>query len=216
MTGTNWMPASGTPTATLLLRHGQTPYSVDKRFAGRVDIGLTEAGEAQADAAARRLAAGDEPFVIVSSPLSRAVLTAEAVAEASGGQVTIEQSFAEADFGEWDGLTFAQAQERDRARVDAWLADPGVAPPGGESFQQVRIRVLDGLARLLSRYAGQRVVLVSHVTPIKILVAEALGAPLSALYRMHLDTACLNRIDWYPDGPAVVRSVNDTAHLLRQ
>jgi broad specificity phosphatase PhoE len=210
VTGTNWMPASGAPTTTLLLRHGQTPYSVDKRFAGRVDIGLTETGFVQAKAAARRLTG---PDAVISSPLTRARLTAEAVTQATGVPVAVEEAFAEADFGEWDGLTFAQAQERYPDQVRAWLADPRVAPPGGESFERVRVRVLSGLSRVLSTYRGQTVVVVSHVTPIKILLAEALGAPLSALYRMYLDTACLNRIDWYSDGPAVVRSLNDTAHL---
>jgi broad specificity phosphatase PhoE len=66
---------------------------------------------------------------------------------------------------------------------------------------------------VLETYRGKTVVIVSHVTPIKILLAHALEAPLSSLHRMFLDTACLSRVDWYPDGPAVVRSLNDTAHL---
>jgi probable phosphoglycerate mutase len=210
--GAAWMPASGQPTVTLLLRHGETPYSVDKRFAGRVDIGLTSVGEAQAAAAGARLAKSGIDAV-VSSPLSRARLTAAAVGDASGAAVVVEDAFAETDFGAWDGLTFAEAQAAHPAELDAWLADPGVAPPGGESFLDVRSRVLAGLGRVLSAYAGLSVVVVSHVTPIKILVAEALGAPLSALYRMHLDTACLCQVNWYPDGPAVVRSLNDTTHL---
>jgi probable phosphoglycerate mutase len=210
------MPASGRPTVTLLLRHGQTPYSVDKRFAGRIDIGLTDLGESQAAAAAERLGkqgASGAIDAIVSSPLSRARQTAEAVAATAQVPVTVENAFEEADFGEWDGLTFAQAHERFPAAMDAWLASTEAAPPGGESFAAVRSRVLDGLSRVLAAHAGQTVLVVSHVTPMKICVAEALGAPLSALYRMHLDAACLCQVDWYPDGPAVVRSLNDVAHL---
>jgi len=208
-----WRPLGGPPTVTLLLRHGQTPYSVDKRFAGRIDIGLTAEGEAQARAAAARLAkAGVD--AIVSSPLSRARLTAQAVASAAGGlPVAVDEGFAETDFGDWDGLTFAEAAARSQPEVDAWLASTAVAPPGGESFVTVRSRVLAGLSRVLSAYPGQKVVVVSHVTPMKILLAEALGAPLEAVHRMFLDTACLCQIDWYPDGPSVVRSLNDTAHL---
>jgi ribonuclease H / adenosylcobalamin/alpha-ribazole phosphatase len=197
----------------LLLRHGQTPYSVDKRFAGRIDIGLTELGASQAAAAAQRLGKLGAIDAIVSSPLSRARQTAAAVAALTQVPVTVENAFEEADFGEWDGLTFAQAQERFPAAMDAWLASTEVAPPGGESFAAVRSRVLDGLSRVLTAHAGQTVLVVSHVTPIKICLAEALGAPLSALYRMYLDTGCLCQVDWYPDGPAVVRSLNDTAHL---
>lgn len=208
-----WMAKGGEPTVTLLLRHGQTPYSVDKRFAGQVDIGLTEAGVAQAAAAGERLGKRGGIDAIVTSPLSRAALTAAAVAAATGAPVTTDEGFAETDFGSWDGLTFAQAQERDPAGLTAWLADPGVAPPGGESFTEVRTRVLAALCRVLGSFPGRTVVVVSHVTPIKVLLAEALGAPLSSLYRMYLDTACLCQIDWYPDGPAILRSLNDTAHL---
>jgi ribonuclease H / adenosylcobalamin/alpha-ribazole phosphatase len=207
------MPASGRPTVTLLLRHGQTPYSIDKRFAGRVDIDLTELGVSQAAAAAERLGKQGGIDAIVSSPLSRARQTAGAVAAMVHAPVTVEGAFEEADFGEWDGLTFAQAQERFPAAMDAWLASTEAAPPGGESFAAVRSRVLDGLSRVLAAHAGQTVLVVSHVTPMKICVAEALGAPLSAVYRMHLDTACLCEVDWYPDGPAIVRSLNDISHL---
>jgi probable phosphoglycerate mutase len=201
------------PTTTLLLRHGQTPYSTERRFAGQADIGLTPVGVAQAEAAAARLGKLGIVDTVVSSPLSRARLTAEAVADACGAPVTIEERFAETDFGSWDGLTFAEASARDPSAVDAWLASVSVAPPGGESFVAVRDRVLEGLSRLLTACQGRTVVVVSHVTPIKILLAHALDAPLSSLYRMFLDTASLSRIDWFPDGPAVVRSLNDTAHL---
>jgi ribonuclease H / adenosylcobalamin/alpha-ribazole phosphatase len=210
---TAWGPATGEPTVTLLLRHGQTPYSTERRFAGRADIGLTTVGEQQAAAAATRLGKLGRVDAVVSSPLSRARLTAGAVADACGAEVAVEEGFAETDFGDWDGLTFAEASERDPAVLEAWLASSAAAPPGGESFVAVRERVLAGLSRLLASYQGRTVVVVSHVTPIKILLAHALEAPLSSLYRMFLDTASLSRIDWYPDGPAVVRSLNDTAHL---
>jgi broad specificity phosphatase PhoE len=208
-----WRSASDTPTVTLLLRHGQTPYSTDKRFAGRGDIGLTPAGEAQAAAAGERLGKRGGIDAIVTSPLRRARLTAAAVAEACGVPVTVDAGFEETDFGDWEGLTFAEASARNPAELAAWLASAEVAPPGGEPFTAVRTRALDGLSRVLESHRGQTVVIVSHVTPIKILLAAALDAPLSSLYRMYLDTACLSRIDWYPDGPAVVRSLNDTAHL---
>jgi len=208
----NWVPAAGQATVTLLLRHGQTPMSVDKRFAGQTDIPLTPFGAEQAAAAAKRLAGGPAD-VIVTSPLRRARDTAAAVAAATGAPVVVAEPFQEADFGAWEGLTFAEARERWPDEMTAWLADPAVPPPGGESFAAVSRRVLDGLGELLASQAGRTVVVVSHVTPIKILLAHALLAPLAALYRIHLDTACLSRVDWYPDGPALVRSVNDTAHL---
>jgi len=211
-TGPRWMPARGEPTVTRLLRHGQTPMSVQKRYAGRSDVPLTDLGVQQAAAAAKRLASAGLD-VIVTSPLLRAVQTAEEVAAATGATVVTDDGFREADFGAWEGLTFAEVQERWPAEMAAWLADPEVAPPGGESLAGVNERVTAALRRVLAARERQTVLVVSHVTPIKTLVAAALLAPPAALYRMHLDVAALSRIDWYADGPAVLRSFNDTGHL---
>jgi broad specificity phosphatase PhoE len=211
-TGPLWMPARGEPTVTLLLRHGQTSMSVQKRYAGRSDVPLTDLGVQQAAAAAKRLASAGLD-AIVASPLRRAVQTAEEVAVATGAPVVTDAGFRETDFGAWEGLTFSEVRERWPAELTSWLADPAVAPPGGESFAEVSERVTDALHRVLSAREPQTVLIVSHVTPIKTLVTAALLAPPAALYRMHLDVAALSRIDWYADGPAVLRSFNDTGHL---
>lgn len=93
------------------------------------------------------------------------------------------------------------------------LADPSAAPPGGESFEAAARRVQTTGDRLVERYEGRTVLAVSHVTPIKMLLRFALEAPPSALYRMHLDLAALSLIEYYADGPAVVKAFNDTSHL---
>ena len=209
---TSWRPGEGEPTVTVLLRHGQTPMSVQKRYAGRSDAPLTDVGVQQAAAAAKRLASASIA-VIVTSPLLRAVQTAQEVAAVTGAAVVTDDGFRETDFGAWEGLTFAEVRERWPAELAAWLADPAVAPPGGESFTEVSARVTAALHRVLAAREGQTVLIVSHVTPIKTLVAAALLAPPPALYRMHLDVAALSAIDWYTDGPAVLRSFNDTGHL---
>jgi ribonuclease H / adenosylcobalamin/alpha-ribazole phosphatase len=196
----------------VLLRHGQTPMSVQKRYAGRSDAPLTDVGVQQAAAAAKRLTSAGLG-VIVTSPLLRTVQTAQEVAAVTGAAVVTDDGFRETDFGAWEGLTFAEVRERWPAELGAWLADPQVAPPGGESFTDVSARVTAALHRVLAARAGQTVLIVSHVTPIKTLVAAALLAPAAALYRMHLDVAALSEIDWYADGPAVLRSFNDTGHL---
>ncbi|GLZ05894.1 bifunctional RNase H/acid phosphatase [Actinomadura sp. NBRC 104412] len=208
-----WSTAKGAPTTTLLLRHGETPLSAERRFAGIGDFPLTDNGRAQARAAARALKSRALDAVI-TSPLSRCRDTAAEVAAATGAEVHVEDGFRETDFGEWEGLTFAEARRRWPAEVTAWLADPSVPPPGGESFTAVERRVRMALDTLKERHRRQTVLVVSHVTPIKLLVREALGAPLSSLYRMNLDVASLSLIDWYDDGPASLRSFNDTHHLL--
>jgi len=210
--GTSWRPGQGEPTATLLLRHGQTPMSVQKRYAGRSDAPLTDVGVQQAAAAAKRLASSGIA-VIMTSPLLRTVQTAQEVAAVTGAAVITDDGFRETDFGAWEGLTFTEVRERWPAELATWLADPAVAPPGGESFTDVSARVSAALHRVLGARAGQTVLIVSHVTPIKTLVAAALLAAPAALDRMHLDVAALSAIDWYTDGPAVLRSFNDTGHL---
>jgi ribonuclease H / adenosylcobalamin/alpha-ribazole phosphatase len=210
---TGWRPPSGQPTTTLLLRHGQTAMSVERRFAGRTDIPLTEEGLRQAAAAAERLAERGGIDLIVTSPLQRARETAEAVAQATGAPLEADDGLAEIDFGKWEGLSIAEAAQRWPDEVSAWLGDPDAAPPGGESFAAAIVRVGAALDRLLAAHQLRTLLLVSHVSPIKIAVCRAMLAPPATLFRFQLDVASLCEIDWYADGPAMVRSVNDTAHL---
>lgn len=206
-----WQDAPEPPTTMLLLRHGQTPLSVEKRFSGVGDRPLTEVGLAQAGAAARRLR-GCSAVAVVASPLRRAVQTADLVAAEIGVAVTVDEGLRETDFGDWEGYTFAEVQQRWPDQLSAWLASPDVAPPAGESFADTARRVRQARDRVLAAYDGHTVVVVSHVTPIKTLVRLALEAPPGTLYRMHLDLVSISEIDWYADGPAVVRRLNDTCH----
>jgi probable phosphoglycerate mutase len=197
----------------LLLRHGQTALSIERRFAGRGDVPLTDIGLAQAAAAAARLAKRGGIDLVLTSPLSRARDTAAAVAAAAGVPLDVDDDLAETDFGGWEGLTFGEVMARWPDEMTAWMADANVAPPGGESFAEVIVRVDAALDRLLTSHPGKTVVVVSHVTPIKTIVCRALLAPAAALFRMHLDVAALSEAAWFADGPALLRSLNDTAHL---
>jgi probable phosphoglycerate mutase len=197
----------------LLLRHGATELSGERRFAGRGDAALTKEGRKQARLAASRLAAGSGIDVVVSSPLQRARHTAEAVAEATGAPLLVEDALVEADFGAWEGLTFAEAGERWPEELAAWMASPDAAPPDGESFAMVALRVLAAADRLIEAHRHERAVVVSHVTPIKTVVCRALLAPPEAMFRMNLDVASLTLIDCHDNGSAVLRALNDTAHL---
>ncbi|MFI6904967.1 histidine phosphatase family protein [Nonomuraea sp. NPDC050394] len=212
--GSGWGDATRVATSLLLLRHGETPLSVERRFSGLGDAELTANGLAQAAAAAERLSR--EPYrldVIVSSPLKRARQTAEAVAARAGLGVEVDEDLRETDFGAWEGHTFTEIQRRWPEELAAWLAEPSVAPPDGESFAEAARRVQRVRDRLVEQYLGKTVLVVSHVTPIKMLLRFALMAPPAALYRMHLDLACLSLVDYYADGNAVVKAFNDTAHL---
>lgn len=198
-----WAPPGGPPTTIVLVRHGVTQHTSAKRFSGGLggdNPPLSDEGLAQARAAADWLAGlGDRVDAVLASPVRRTRETAAVVAEALGLPVEEEPGFAEMEFGEWDGLTFLEVAERDQAGLDAWLGDLDVPPPGGESFRQVQQRVLAGLDRVLAEHAGRTVVVVSHVTPIKTLVAHAMGAPLGAVFRMELSPASISVVSFHPD-----------------
>lgn len=208
-----WTGATGAPTRLLLLRHGQTELSVQRRYSGRGNPELTELGTRQAAAAAAYLGQRGGVDAVISSPLQRAHATATAAAAALDLEVTVDDDVIETDFGGWEGLTFGEASERDPELHRRWLRDTSVPPPGGESFDAVAARVSRAQQRILADHAGQTVLLVSHVTPIKTLLRIALDAGPAILYRLHLDLASLSIAEFYPDGAASVRLVNQTSYL---
>ena len=214
-TSPGWTGARGAPTRLLLLRHGQTALSVERRYSGRGNPELTELGREQAALAAKRLASRTPSDVsaVISSPLGRARETAESAATALGLPVTVHDGLIETDFGAWEGLTFREAAERDPELFKTWLGDTSVAPPGGESFDTVTERVLQARSEIIADNGLSTVLVVSHVTPIKVLLRSALDVGPSILYRLHLDLASLSLAEFYPDGGASVRLVNDTNHL---
>ena len=206
-----WSKELGAPTTLILVRHGETAHTKEKRFSGTggADPSLDADGRAQARATADWLAPlAEEIDAVVSSPLRRTVETAEIIAERLGHQVAIEDGLAEAAFGTWDGLTFTEVQQQYPDDLDAWLGSTDIAPGGGESFGDADTRVRRTRDRLLAAYPGKSVIAVSHVTPIKLLVRMALGAPLEALYRMELAPASVTVISWFPDGQASLRMFN--------
>jgi probable phosphoglycerate mutase len=208
-----FMPVESVPTTFVAVRHGVTPYTIAKRYCGSSDVPLNEAGVAQAEAAAQRLAARAGITAVVCSPLRRARSTAELIAAAVGAAVTVDDGLRECEFGAWEGLTFGEVQERFPDDVAAWLADPTVAPPGGESFADVWLRVRQARDRIVASHPGATVAVVSHSTPITLLACLALEAPLASLYRLQIAPASVTEIDWYADGPAVLRTMNATEHL---
>jgi broad specificity phosphatase PhoE len=212
VTAASWTGQVGTPTRLLLLRHGQTELSVQRRYSGHGDPELTPLGHAQAAGAAARIANVPDVAAVLTSPLRRALQTAALVAEGTGAPLHVRKGLIETDFGAWEGLTFSEARDRDPQLHAEWLGSEEVAPPGGESFAAVGRRVSAELADVLRDYPGATLVLVSHVTPIKMLLRDALQGGPGVLYRLHLDLAALSIVDFYPDGGASVRLVNDTSH----
>jgi probable phosphoglycerate mutase len=204
-----WEPrAEEAATRLILVRHGETVMTAEKRYSGRGDVPLSEVGREQARAVAARVSAL-APIAAVTSPLARCAQTAALI----GVPVSTEADLIECDFGDWEGMTFAEVRERYGSELNAWLGSTAVAPPGGESFKQVASRVRRALDRLRKNYPGQTVAVVSHVSPIKLILRDALSASDALLHRLFLDPAGLSIVDYYPDGGVAVRTVNDIAHL---
>jgi len=205
----------GEPTTFLLARHGATTYSLEKRFSGSggMDLPLIELGESQGRALAQEIARRGEATAIVSSPLLRTRQTAALIAEETGLEVTIDDDLAECSFGLWDGHTFAEVREKWPEEMADWLASTSVAPPEGESFDACQARVRRAVRRLTERFAGQTIVIVAHVTPIKLMVTDAVGAPVDSVYRMELPPCSISKVAWFPDGNSSMFSFAEAAHL---
>jgi broad specificity phosphatase PhoE len=201
-----WAAPGATPTRLILIRHGETDHTTEKRFSGGLassNPGLNDTGRAQVRATAEWLApVADEIDVLMSSPVRRTLESAQIVAEVFGArEILVEDGFAEMEFGAWDGMTFLEVAEQHKDDLDAWLGSLEAAPHGGESFQTVQERVLAALDRVLTTHVGKTVAIVSHVTPIKTLVAHALEAPLLSIYRMELSPASVTVMSFFGGGP---------------
>ena len=211
-----WGAQTEPPTQLIFLRHGETPHTVEKRFSGSGgdDPELSETGVAQARAAASYLSTIGGIDAVVSSPMRRAQQTAGIVAESLGLDVKVENGWVECSFGEWDGYTFAEVQEKWPDALNTWMGSTTVAPPGGESFDTCARRARSARDSVLTAYPGKTVLVVTHVTPIKLMVRAVLQAPMASLFRMELRPASITEIHWYADGLASLKSFNIQPSLV--
>lgn len=189
----------------ILVRHGRTVVNAGGRLQGRVDTVLDEVGREQAHRVGEHLRARLDSFVLVSSPLARALETARAVSP----DVTVDDRFTELDYGDWDGLRMDEVPAEDWR---AWRNDPHLRPPNGETLAELDARVRPALAELAEAARTGNVVVVSHVSPIKSAVTWALGAGPEMTWRMSLDRASICTVAIGPNGPALA-SFNETHHL---
>jgi broad specificity phosphatase PhoE len=201
-------------TRLLLIRHGETPLNREMRYIGLRDDELTEAGKFQARQLADALAIF--PIAAVySSPLQRAYLTAQPIAERHSLEVLRSDALIESDFGQWEGLTGKEVKARGQKDADllrAWQDDPTLAPPQGESLDAMSKRVLAVVTAIVQEHPGQTIALVTHTGPLKALLCAALGVSMITAFRIFLDPGTISVVDWQESRP-VVRLVNSHAHL---
>jgi broad specificity phosphatase PhoE len=196
----------------VVVRHGETTWGADGRFAGREDVPLTSRGRRQASSVGDRVKVL-RPAIVLSSPLQRCRLTANAIGGASGAPVLVHDALLDGALGEWTGLRPTEIEERWPAEFSVWRSDPDAPPPGGESFNDIRNRLAPLLGELVGLYRGHTVVLVTHAATSKMILISALGVPSHAAYRLRIDTASLSGLTIAEDGSTVVWAVNETGHL---
>lgn len=208
-------PARGDPATTILLiRHAATAHTAEGRFSGSTgsDPALSAVGERQAARLAARLAPLPGAVEIVCSPAARARRTAQVLAEACGLPVREDDDLREIDFGAWEGRTGAEVARDWPAELAAWRAGRAVRVPGGETPAEVAVRVAAARATAVRRHPAGPVVLVSHLYPVRLSVADALGAAPAVIQRLRLEPTGITEIVAGGAAPALVRH-NDAAHL---
>jgi phosphoserine phosphatase len=200
-------------TEILLTRHGDVPWLDPKRFRGRAELKLTDAGIAQAEATARRIAASWQPQAIYASPLGRTLRTARIIAEPLRLPVQPLDALIDIDYGQWQGLTLDEAEARWPAEARLWHRRPDlVRPSGGESLQDVLARVAEAIRLLIERHPQDTLLLVGHDSVNRVLLLHALELPLARYWQLGQDTCAINRVEAAAEG-FVVHVMNDTAHL---
>ncbi|QPK82743.1 bifunctional RNase H/acid phosphatase [Corynebacterium qintianiae] len=210
----HWSGTDAPRTRFVLLRHGQTEHSAAKLYSGSSDPALTDVGVEQAERAAQAVAAMGSIDAIVTSPQTRARQTAEACAAALGitvSEVETAEGFREMDYGDFEGLSRAECVERFGEEFDAWQASTSAAPPNGESLAALHRRVTRARLALQEKYEGGTVLVVTHMTPVKSVIRQALGVGAEAFKHIFLDLASVSVVEFYGDF-GVVRCVNDVAH----
>ncbi len=199
----------------ILVRHGETVFIRASRYSGQQETALTPLGAAQHERVRARLVL--EPISrVVSSDLRRCYALATVIAADHGQHAEPEVALREMDFGAWEGRTYAEAMATDRAAMVAFNRDPvGVAPPGGESLQEVSSRATACLDRLLHAHKGQQrgaLVVVGHGGTLRALLCGLLAVPLARYWTLGIKPGSLTVLETYPRGP-MVEVLNDTCHL---
>jgi len=206
-------------TRIILVRHGQTEWNRVERFRGRADVPLNETGLAQAKATGQRVASDAslseewQLVAIYSSPLSRAVKTAEAIAQHFNLPVQVHPGIADIDYGQWQGLTPDEVKARWPEIHHAWYNAPHTARiPGGETLQDLRARGMAAVNELAARHAGQTFVMVGHTVINRIILLGVLGLGNDHFWRLKQDTCAINVFE-VDGGEFTLASLNDTCHL---
>lgn len=201
-------------TRIILIRHGETPWNLEKKYQGHTDIDLTETGVSQAHLVAQRLKRQYTLDAVYSSDLSRAYKTAQIIAKLQEQQVIIVPEFREISFGDWEGLNYESLHSDQSNSISKLFSHPNeVEIPNGETFQIVKERALSALHSLRDQHNNQTIAIVSHGGTIRTILCGVLNLHLNYLWNIKQDNTAVNIIEFYNE-QALVSLVNDTHHLF--
>ena len=198
-------------TTIILARHGETEWNAEELFRGRVDVDLNETGIREAELLAEHLSYMTIAAVY-SSPLKRALQTAEMIARHHDVKVEVSPQLIDLDYGEWQGLSHETVRDRYGQLYHEWLNNPQlVKMPAGESLDDVRRRAIS-LVEDITAKAEDTVVLVSHRVVHKVLICALLALDISHFWNIRIDTAGIS-VFAYEDDRFVLTGHNDTSFL---
>jgi alpha-ribazole phosphatase len=203
------LPSAAGATRLVLMRHVATDESCRARVHGALDAPLSVTGRRAAEHLAAWLA--EVPFqAVYASPLRRALETAEALAKLHGLRPVVHEDLREIEFGELEGSRYEDVEASRPELFRSWMRQPTRTRfPGGESFVELRARVLPAAESIRSRHAGATIAVVAHGGVTRTILAAALGIPDEALFRLDQCHGGLSVVDWFGEEP-VVRLMNAT------
>ncbi len=211
------VPPTGNAARLYLARHGSTAANERRPFVLQgceMNDPLTELGKRQASALADFLNHVDFT-AIYSSPMHRALETAQQIASLRNLPVEQHDGLRECSVGRWEGLSWDQIREADSELCERFLANPADIPhPGGESFRELLARVLPAINEILSRHKNQNVLVVAHNLVNRVYIAHLLGIDLRFARRLRQANCCINVIHHSDDATEVV-TLNSIWHLNR-
>lgn len=198
-------------TTLYLIRHGETEGSEIKRYKGSIDVPLSERGIAQIRSASVFINSS-KLSAVYCSPLSRALKSAEIIAEPHGLNPLIMPDLRERSFGVWEGMSFDEIKKQYPDEFKAWADNPlRFSPVGGENTLEVRDRVLQSLDKILKKHNGESISIVAHGGVNRVILCDIMGIPLENLFRIEQDFAAVNVIEFWDTYP-VVKGLNLTRH----
>jgi probable phosphoglycerate mutase len=201
-------------TTVVLVRHGQTALNQGNRIRGRLDPPLDETGIVQARRVSKTVAGRWPITAVYTSPLRRALGTAQAIASRQGLAAIPFDGLLDLDFGNWHGLSFEQTREQYPRLHEAWQTSPySVRFPAGECLDDVRERAVRGIADVVARHGDEAVVMVGHTVVNRVIVCAILNVSDEAFWRFAQDTCAINVFEVSASGEMRLTLLNDTSHL---